>query len=68
MKKILLICIGILSILLTGCAEDNYNSGYNSYDTRSSYDRKMDSAAQDAMYDATKNLSAQDMKNINNLK
>lgn len=47
-----------------GCAGDNYDP----YDSRSSQDRKLDYAAQDAMHDATSKLSSQDMKNINNLK
>ena len=64
-KTILTIAItGVLAVIFSGCAQDNYNS----YDNRSNYDRKMDYAAQDAVYDASKNLSAQDMKNLNNLK
>ena len=64
-KTILIISItGVLAVIFSGCAQDNYNS----YDNRSNYDRKMDYAAQDAVYDASKNLSAQDMKNLNNLK
>lgn len=55
---------GILAMLFTGCAGDNYDP----YDNRSSQDRKLDYVAQDAMYDATSKLSAQDMKNLNNLK
>ena len=51
-----------MTMLLSGCAEDNYNTGYNSYD------RKVDYVAQDAMYEASSKLSAQDIKNINNLK
>ena len=70
MKKTLQITISALFgiLLLSGCAEDNYNAGYNSYDNRSSYDRHMDNAAEDAVYDASQQLSAQDIKNINNLK
>ena len=70
MSKIVLtlLSVGVLAIVVSGCAEDNYNAGYNSYDNRSNYDRKMDYVAQDAVYDASSNLSAQDMKNINNLK
>ena len=52
-------------VLLAGCAESNYNSGYNNYN---SYDNKTDRMAQDAMHDAASQLSAQDIKNINNLK
>jgi len=60
--------VSMLTMMLSGCAQDNYNSGYNSYDNRSYQDRKLDYAAQDAMNDATSKLSAQDIKNINNLK
>jgi len=70
MKTLLptIIFTGIMTMLLSGCAEDNYNTGYNSYDKRSNYDRKVDYVAQDAMYEASSKLSAQDIKNINNLK
>jgi len=70
MKKTVLTVIvaGMLTLIFSGCAEDNYNAGYNSYDNRSNYDRKMDNVAEDAMYDASSKLSAQDIKNINNLK
>ena len=68
-KNILaVISAGILSMLLSGCAGDNYDQGYNSYDNRSNYDRKMDNVVEDAAYDASRSLSAQDIKNINNLK
>ena len=77
MKKIYktvstLLFVGVLASIMSGCAEDNYNAGYNSYDnsydSRSNADRKLDYAAQDAAYDASSKLSAQDIKNINNLK
>ena len=70
MKKTVLTAtaVGMLAFIFSGCAEDNYNAGYNSYDNRSNYDRKMDNVAEDAMYDASSKLSAQDIKNINNLK
>ena len=70
MKKTVLTVIvaGMLTLIFSGCAEDNYNAGYNSYDNRSNYDRKMDNVAEDAMYEASSKLSAQDIKNINNLK
>ncbi len=70
MKKTVLTVIvaGVLTLIFSGCAEDNYNAGYNSYDNRSNYDRKMDNVAEDAMYEASSKLSAQDIKNINNLK
>jgi len=50
--------------LFSGCAGDNYNT----YDNRSYEDRKIDYAAQNAANDAAASLSAQDIKNINNLK
>ena len=73
MKKIsktvsTLLFVGVLASIMSGCAEDNYNAGYNSYDKRSNADRKLDYAAQDAAYEASSKLSAQDIKNINNLK
>ena len=64
----ILLTVGAFLLLLNGCAEDNYNAGYNSYDNRSSYDRKMDYVAQEAVNDAASQLSAQDIKNLNNLK
>ena len=63
MKKTMsLITVAAFSaILFTGCAESNYST-YNSYDN------KTDRMAQDTMHDAASQLSAQDIKNINNLK
>ena len=55
-------------MLFSGCAKDNYNAGYNSYDNRSSYDRKMDYEVHKDAYEASKMLSAQDIKNIENMK
>ena len=63
-----LLVAAVFSMILGGCAEDNYNAGYNSYDNRSNYDRKMDYVAQEAVNDAANQLSAQDIKNLNNLK
>ena len=70
MTKMILAVIsaGILAMIFSGCAGDNYDQGYNSYDNRSNYDRKMDYVVEDAAYDASRSLSAQDIKNINNLK
>lgn len=59
---------GIFTMICSGCAEDNYNAGYNSYDNSSNYDRKMEYVAQNAVNDAASKLSTQDIKNINNLK
>jgi len=50
--------------LLSGCAGDSYNT----YDNRSYQDREIDNAAHEAAQDAANSLSAQDIKNINNLK
>ena len=58
---------GAFTTLFNGCA-DNYNNGYNSYDNRSSYDRKMDYEAHKDVAEASKMLSAQDIKNIENMK
>jgi len=65
-KKIVptLLLAGAAAALLVGCAGDNYNT----YDNRSYEDRKIDYAAQRATNDAAASLSAQDIKNINNLK
>ena len=52
------------AVLLSGCAGDSYNT----YDNRSYEERKIDYAAQRAANDAASSLSAQDLKNINNLK
>lgn len=69
-QLVIVVAIIILIFGFTGCAEDNimadgYGSGYsNGYDQQ----RNLDYVAQDAVYDASKQLSAQDIKNINNLK
>ena len=60
--------LGVCVMLFSGCAKDNYNAGYNSYDNRSSYDRKMDYEVHKDAYEASKMLSAQDIKNIENMK
>jgi len=52
------------TVLITGCAGDSYNS----YDNRSYSERQIDYAGQNAANDAAASLSAQDLKNINNLK
>ncbi len=54
-------------VLFAGCTQSNYNSGYNNYNSYNSYN-KTDRMAEDAMHDAASQLSAQDIKNINNLK
>jgi len=61
---VLLSLSGSVSLLLSGCAGDSYND----YDNRSYEQRKMDYTAQRAADDAAASLSAQDIKNINNLK
>jgi hypothetical protein len=55
---------GVCAMLFSGCAGDNYNS----YDNRSSYDRKMDHEVQKDVNEASKMLSAQDIKNIEKMK
>jgi hypothetical protein len=56
--------LGVCAMLFSGCAGDNYNS----HDNRSSYDRKMDHEVQKDAYEASKMLSAQDIKNIEKMK
>ncbi|HHO65645.1 MAG TPA: hypothetical protein ENJ71_03875 [Epsilonproteobacteria bacterium] len=64
-KTILSLLLAVsATVLFTGCAGDSYNA----YDNRSYEDRKIDYAAQNAVNDAAASLSAQDIKNINNLK
>jgi hypothetical protein len=53
-------------LMFSGCAEDNYNSGY--YNPQSSYDRKMDYEARKDMQEASTMLSAQDIKNLEKMK
>ena len=69
-KIITFMAAGAMTMLFSGCAEDNYNSGYgyNSYNTQSSYDRKMDYEVHKDAAEASKMLSAQDIKNIENMK
>ena len=68
-RNIIMIVSGFTMIaILSACAGDSYNSGYNSYDNRSSYDRKIDYEAHKDVAEASKMLSAQDIKNIKNLK
>jgi len=53
-------------LLFNGCAEDNYyNGGY--YNSQSNYDRKMDYEARKDVAEASKMLSAQDIKNLENM-
>ena len=65
-KKIVstLLFAGAAAALLGGCAGESYNT----YDNRSYEERTLDNAAQQAANDAAASLSAQDIKNINNLK
>ena len=64
-KMILSLSLAVTAAsLLSGCAGDSYNT----YNNRSYEDRKIDYAAQQAANDAASSLSAQDIKNINNLK
>ncbi len=52
--------------MFSGCAEDNYyNGGY--YNSQSSYDRKMDYEARKDVAEASKMLSSQDIKNLENM-
>ena len=64
MSLLLVLIAGIL--MFSGCAEDNYNSGY--YNPQSSYDRKMDYEARKDMQEASKMLSTQDIKNLEKMR
>ena len=66
-KTVSLLFAALVGILLfSGCAEDNYyNGGY--YNSQSSYDRKMDYEARKDVAEASKMLSAQDIKNLENM-
>ena len=63
-KIITFMAAGAMTMLFSGCAEDNYNS----YNTQSSYDRKMEYEVHKDAAEASKMLSAQDIKNIENMK
>jgi PBP1b-binding outer membrane lipoprotein LpoB len=64
MQKTIITCmaVGVFAILLSGCAEDNYNAGYNSYENQN--DREVDSAISQEM----NSLSKQDIAQLNTLK
>jgi PBP1b-binding outer membrane lipoprotein LpoB len=59
---IALIVSGVLIILLSGCAEDNYNAGYNSYENQN--DRDVNRAISQEM----NSLSEEDIAQLNKLK
>ena len=67
MKTKLLMCVsmGILVLLFSGCAEDNYNAGYNNnYDNRSYNDKEIDNVIATEM----NSLSDADIAALNTLK
>ena len=55
---------GALAIIFGGCAESNYNAGYNSYDNRSYNDKQVDGAIASEM----NSLSNKDIAELNTLK
>jgi len=61
-KMMILAVIGLSAMLFSGCAESNYNSGYNSYE--SSNDQKIDRAISQEV----NSLSEQDIAELNKLK
>lgn len=58
------VAAGMFAMILGGCAGDNYDPGYNSYDNRSQNDRKIDGAISQEM----NSLSDRDLSELNNLK
>ncbi len=60
--------LGLAVLLLSACAESNYNSGYNnnynSYDNRSYNDKKIDNVISEEM----NSLSDKDIAALNTLK
>ena len=58
------IAVGMLTIIFSGCAGDNYEPQYNSYDNRSYNDKKIDGAIASEM----NSLSNKDLAELNNLK
>jgi len=56
--------LALVTLLLSACAESNYNSGYNSYDNRSYSDKQIDNVIDEEM----NSLSAQDIAQLNKLK
>ena len=66
MRKILISMsfIFVASVVLTGCAGDNYDNNYSRYDNRSYNDRKIDNAISSEM----NSLSSNDIAQLNKLK
>ena len=60
--------VGVTVLLLSGCAESNYNSGYNnnynSYDNRSYNEKQVDNVISEEM----NSLSDKDIAELNKLK
>jgi len=66
MKKVLtIVSIGIFTMILSGCAGDNYEPQYyNSYDNRSYNEKQIDGAISSEM----NSLSDSDIAQLNKLK
>ncbi|MEO1938767.1 MAG: hypothetical protein ABGW85_09075 [Sulfurimonas sp.] len=64
MKKssMVIVTTGLLATLLGGCAENNYNAGYNSYESKN--DREVNRAINQEV----NSLSDQDIAQLNKLK
>ncbi len=61
-NRTVILAAGLLAILLGGCAENNYNAGYNSYESKN--DREVNRAINQEV----NSLSDQDIAQLNKLK
>ena len=58
------VAAGIFTMILSGCAGDNYEPQYNSYDDRSNNEKQIDGAIASEM----NSLSDKDIAQLNKLK
>ncbi len=61
-NRTVILAAGLLAILLGGCAENNYNAGYNSYESKN--DREVNRAINQEVNSLSKN----DIAELNKLK
>ena len=61
-NRTVILAAGLLAILLGGCAENNYNAGYNSYESKN--DREVNRAINQEV----NSLSDKDIAQLNKLK
>ncbi len=61
-NRTVILAAGLLAILLGGCAENNYNAGYNSYESKN--DREVNRAINQEV----NSLSKDDIAELNKLK